>query len=629
MTVRAYCGQTSVPQGGTLNLHLADDAAGSDATVMISDAVTGREMASVPVHVGAHPSPADPAADQGWPVAARIEVTVDWPSGLYAVDLSPSADPERDRALFVVRAADHAANAPVLVAIPFPTFHAYAYMGVAGASVYFNEQPDRARRVSVRRPCPITMTWEEPILRWLESSGYGIEYCSGYDLDGGGDLLGQYRLLVCLGHDEYWSSGMRDAVEAFVGSGGNVAFLTGNTCWWQFRLEDDGATFVCYRDATEDPLTGERDDLVTVEWSSAPLNRPENQLLGVSFRRGAGCWNNLDVMAESDWTARFADHWVFAGTGLSDGARFGGGTVGFETDAAEVVEELGVPRVTGRDGTPADFVVLATADLGSWRDVGQGGAATMGLFRSPGGGTVFNAATTGWGAGLHPVADPVVERITRNVLDRLQLPATDVGWEVIGPAEDVVALVACENVLFAADSVGQLWTRDPVPQNLRWTSAGSAPDVRALASPREAVGGQPIGLYALTGAEELLYRAPVADAPWTPHRDAADLVALAASFQSFFALTAAGELVTAPIGDATSAWNRVGEGGGLTTLTNLNGRLFGTTADTLFTRRPVLGPDPWVPIEDLPGPPAALAGCAGRLYLATTDGRLHRRDAVR
>jgi hypothetical protein len=37
-----------------------------------------------------------------------------------------------------------------------------------------------------------------------------------------------------------------------VAGGGNTAFLTGNTCWWQFRLEDGGDTFVCYRDAAED-----------------------------------------------------------------------------------------------------------------------------------------------------------------------------------------------------------------------------------------------------------------------------------------------------------------------------------------------------------------------------------------
>ena len=73
-----------------------------------------------------------------------------------------------------------------------------------------------------------------------------------------------------------------------------------------------------------------------------------------------------------------------------------------------------MPRATGRDGTPPSFVVLATADLRHWRRYGQGGAATMGVF-DLGAGTVFTAATVNWGKGL---SDPVVDRITRNVLDR-------------------------------------------------------------------------------------------------------------------------------------------------------------------------------------------------------------------
>jgi hypothetical protein len=43
---------------------------------------------------------------------------------------------------------------------------------------------------------------------------------------------------------------------------------------------------VCYRDAAEDPLAGINDALVTVEWTSRPVNRPENALTGTSFRRG-------------------------------------------------------------------------------------------------------------------------------------------------------------------------------------------------------------------------------------------------------------------------------------------------------------------------------------------------------
>ena len=43
---------------------------------------------------------------------------------------------------------------------------------------------------------------------------------------------------------------MRDTVEGFIARGGNAAFLSGNTAFWQVRIEDDGGdTMVGYKDA--------------------------------------------------------------------------------------------------------------------------------------------------------------------------------------------------------------------------------------------------------------------------------------------------------------------------------------------------------------------------------------------
>jgi len=48
----------------------------------------------------------------------------------------------------------------------------------------------------------------------------------------------------------------------------------------------------------------------------------------------------------------------------------------------------------------------------------QPGAAVMGIYTR--GGTVFTSGTTDWAHGLRG-ADPHVERITRNILDRLSI----------------------------------------------------------------------------------------------------------------------------------------------------------------------------------------------------------------
>lgn len=126
MAVQAYPATTSVAQGGSLDIHLNDDSgAGVHATLAVIEFVTGSEMARFDLHVDANTTPADPAADRGWPVGFTLDVPTSWPSGLYAADLAPGT-PGENRALFAVRSAAPGTTAPILVSIPFPTFHAYA-----------------------------------------------------------------------------------------------------------------------------------------------------------------------------------------------------------------------------------------------------------------------------------------------------------------------------------------------------------------------------------------------------------------------------------------------------------------------------------------------------------------------
>ncbi len=62
---------------------------------------------------------------------------------------------------------------------------------------------------------------------------------------------------LSVGHDEYWSWGMRDALDAFTDAGGNAAILSGNTCFWQVRFDDDAS----------------RDDLLQVPGRRGPGRR--------------------------------------------------------------------------------------------------------------------------------------------------------------------------------------------------------------------------------------------------------------------------------------------------------------------------------------------------------------------
>ena len=300
--------------------------------------------------------------------------------------------------------------------------------------------------------------WERVFVRWAEREGYSVDVAVNADLEFHPEVLEGQRLVVSVGHDEYWSWAMRDTLEGFIAGGGNAAFFSGNSVCWQVRYEDTGAVMVCFKSSyRDDPVyrTPDRSRLTTL-WSSRLVGRPENQLTGVSFSRGGYVRMGRAVPRGSGgYTAWRPEHWVFAGSGLRYGDVFGAAeaVVCYEVDGCELQlsADDGLPIPTGRDGTPADFVVLATAPARLWsRDElpsryrsGEPGDleatseavfgdaspkhlarlahnhAVMGIHTR--GGMVFTSGTTEWSYGLGG-HDPVVERITRNVLDRLSRP---------------------------------------------------------------------------------------------------------------------------------------------------------------------------------------------------------------
>jgi hypothetical protein len=220
--------------------------------------------------------------------------------------------------------------------------------------------------------------------------------------------------MVSVGHDEYWTEHLRRNVEHFIATGGNVAFFSGNTCWWRVHMADGETAITCdKRKAGEDTEAPD-------QWIGFD---PETRLTGVSFRFGGGWWSGEREAV--GYTVQNVRHWIYDGTDLKDGDVFGGAPeqalVGYECD--------GLPLCRVRDnhghlvpdparGTPETFQILGTAPLSSkweYRET-ENATAVMGMYTR--GGTVFTAATTDWARVLRE-GDPVVGRITRNVLNRL------------------------------------------------------------------------------------------------------------------------------------------------------------------------------------------------------------------
>ena len=227
---------------------------------------------------------------------------------------------------------------------------------------------------------------------------------------------------------------MRDTVESFVADGGNVAFLSGNTCYWQVRIEGDVMVGYKHRYA-EDPVQSDR---TTTMWSDPITGRPETELTGVTFTRG-GYHRIASAVPQGSggYEVHRSDHWLLEGTGLRRGDQLGAaaGVVGYECDGCQLTYEQGLP--TG----PAGFEVVATAPatpfdhdttplplapggryelefhaerLGVDPETLRHGHAVLGTYTR--GGTVVTVGCTDWAYGLD---DPAVARVTRNILARL------------------------------------------------------------------------------------------------------------------------------------------------------------------------------------------------------------------
>ncbi len=625
MAIDGYTSRKSIFPGQELGFHVSNAASAPDPTVRMTIERLAAEsplVLSTSFSAGAHDTPRDAyQVGCGWPAAYTLTVPAAWPTGVYLATLI-NADADEERIRFVVRASVPGEGARILVCVPFNTTQAYNDWG--GKSLYPWDSPDRSRKVSFQRPAGTNPRDTLAFVRWLERSAIAVDYCTSMDLYAEPGLLQYYQLFISAGHDEYWSMEMRDRVEAFVRAGGNAAFFSGDASGWQVRYEDEGRTLVCYRDAVEDPLAGVENDRVTVQWASAPVDRPENTMTGVSYRNGAGYWLDEVGWKGAAYRVNFPEHWVFEGTRLSFGEAFGEGAVGYETDAADIVYEDGIARATGRDGTPPTFVVLAVADLGTWRAQGKGGLATMGLYRA--GGTVFTAASVDWSNALD-MGSEVVDRITRNVITRLSRRYPEHGWQRVGDAPRVISMAVAEGRMFAVTDDGALLWRVPSRQNLRWRRIGPAPRVVALASSVEATLGRPVGLFLMTADGRLFYREPVIEEVlWQPIGTAPGVVALAAANFWLFAATADGRLLARPYAGNDVPWQAVGRADGVVAMTTINGKLYAVKASGgLAWRAPVRSESDWIPMGDA-ADARALAGADGTLFAATRAGTLLGRD---
>jgi hypothetical protein len=440
----------------------------------------------------------------GWQPSFEFAVEESWPSGAYRVTLTAEGrDGEQIRChhLFIVRPTPGRKAGRILQVAATGTWLAYntwggsnAYDGITGPN-----RNEYARMVSMQRPwCrgfvvlppnaprvplevsmpPKTvpryphMEWafatghskkyasagwasyDSHFFRWAERSGYQVDLASQHDLHFAPEILDGYDCTVFVGHDEYWTWEMRDAVDAFVERGGRAARFAGNFMW-QTRLEDEGRRQVCYKykARAEDPAYRGGDvTRATNSWEAPEIGRPGALTFGLNSTKGvyAG-WGGCAPRGVRGFPIYRPEHWAFAGTGLFYGDLLGADShvYGYEVDGLDYEIRNGRPYPTAASGAPDGLEILAMGMASQVEEADflqpedqffgdedgrfiaetlYGDASDENLekvrysngmivnFRR-GKGEVFHAGSCEWVAGLLR-RDAMVERVTANVLDR-------------------------------------------------------------------------------------------------------------------------------------------------------------------------------------------------------------------
>lgn len=356
--------------------------------------------------------PATRMVHAAWPATTSVS-TSGWPEGLYLLKLIAVGGKTDGRQRYIPLVVRSTSTAGRLVLVSATATQA-AYNTWGGRSLYgggpgAKDFAQRSYAVSLDRPYDgdgirklaqyeLGPIWE------AESLGLDLAYLTSADLERPAALSGA-RGVVSLGHDEYWTIGMRRAVEAARDAGTNVAFLGANTAYWRVRFASSplgvDREVVGYKDAALDPLARTAPAEATTRARSGPGADPENSLTGTLYE----CFP-----ARGDYVVSQPSFALFSGTGVRAGTRIPG-LVGAEIDRAYPIA-----------GTPASVDVVSHSPVQCGKQ-GRTFADSV-YFTSPSGAGTFSTGTMSWslalrgpssGLGLTPRTVSFTRRVTANL----------------------------------------------------------------------------------------------------------------------------------------------------------------------------------------------------------------------
>ena len=427
--IEGYASQISVRAGDLLDLHVSTNPAaryrvevyrigwygGAGARLVACAPACGSDEQGAAQAV----PPFDASTgylNAGWPVTDRFRVAPSWTSGYYLAELVLTTGPDSGRGSwvpFLVR-APAAQPSNVLVQAAVNTWEAYNDWG--GRSLYpnltgigdhvsfdrpFDERTMKTADGPATDNANLPQVSEFPLVRYLERTGTDVSYQTDVDTDADPGSLLHHRLVVVNGHDEYWTKGIRDALERARDLGTNLAFVGANIGFWQMRYEDGRRTIVEYRNPGPDPNPDPR--LKTVLFRELQPPRPECRLLGVQgiVEPGNQSIGVKDLAPNPDG---LADRW-FLRTGFTASTVLPQ-LVGYEWDL--VTPGCSTPPLTDL------FHVSGTPNYDGVR------------YTAPSGARVFSAGTLRFSWGLDDTTghgSPALQQFMRNAMDDLTRPA--------------------------------------------------------------------------------------------------------------------------------------------------------------------------------------------------------------
>jgi hypothetical protein len=257
-----------------------------------------------------------------------------------------------------------------------------------------------------------------------------MAYVTSVDLESNTSLFAGHRVFMNVGHDEYYSDGMRSNLQTAISSGVNMAFFSANNFYYRMTWAANASGVTNRRiHCDKNALPGSS----TFEWKLLSPQHPENEVGGVMLQ---GVANDRPFLIAD------ANSWVYAGTGLH--TYTGNGTNGVNTSGSN---QNALPGIVGYE---FDARASTTPGLSAYVPFEPSGLQTVGhsfvpasdgnasntwsdstLYTRPGGGTVFSAGTIQWSWGVDrgyqsgfcgcspgTYVNAATQRITSNVINR-------------------------------------------------------------------------------------------------------------------------------------------------------------------------------------------------------------------